>query len=243
MWIDYEGISFFRPQDALYPVPTDRKYGLKPRASQKMNNNETMYGKGAKQTPPNLFEKHQEENKALFLSADNVNLPRPQLPPSHPVERACRWLVAGESDYRDDLDNYKKASDESDLLNDLHDVLEDCGAFKEDLQPKQPAAVHSSHTHGGPNNLDRVVPLADVVHVTAEGLLCRKTIVFPKDDGKLFLCKSNDCTLCNAKPGDADGTFSNPNKAAVVPTPGSMKSWVAKVMKDARARSASRLGR
>ena len=220
MWIDYEGISFFRPQDALYPVPTDRKYGVKPRASQKMNNNETMYGRGAKQMLPNLFEQHQGENKALFLSVDNVNLPRPQLPPSHPVERACRWLVAGESDDRDVLDDYKKVDGDSDLLNDLHDVLEDCGAFKEDLQSKKHAPAQSSRTHRGPNNFDRVVPLADVAHVTAEGLVCRKTIVFPPDDGKLFLCRSRDCTLCNPKPGGADGTLSISKDAAVVTTPG-----------------------
>ena len=136
--------------------------------------------------------------RSLFDGQLNIVLPRPQLPRSHPDERRYERLPVKDRDCRTPLSAYDSLDEQDEsLLRDLRHVLELSSAFKH--EPHSTRCAHSRRDGGSFTFGDKSgLPTADVAHVSSSGVVCKKIVVTPENGGKLFLCRKEFCSICNA---------------------------------------------
>ena len=132
-----------------------------------------------------------EHVRALFENQLNVILPRPQLPEKHPDEQAVRSKEPAPQDYRSPLSHYRPlSSQDKQQRQDLIGTLKASGAFKNEysLSDHKAFVLRASGTIG----------VADILHISmnVRKVIYGKVAVDPSDDGKLFFCHAQDCTLC-----------------------------------------------
>ena len=115
-----------------------------------------------------------------------------------------RCLLPREKDYRTPISKYPTAERLNDhdtvQLRDVQGTLNASGAFIDEYHLSQHASFDNQQGRFGFIAKGRL-PVADVLHAALNPtkVVWEKKVVGPFDDGKLFLCHGDNCTICTTQ--------------------------------------------